>query len=479
MIWNDLAGHVWRAVLGASGLTYKQGLSDTTCKIRVEGQKFRTRVAKRTSTPVWGEEFTFFITQPAGAVAVQVHQKEMIGRTLLGELVVPIQNCINGVDEYADKWFDLQLPTNLSGAQRLTEPKVRLGFAYTKGGKPTISLRDFEILAVVGRGAFGKVYQVRKKDSGKIYAMKTMVKQDIVDKGIMEYSRAELKVLQQVRHPFMNGLIFSFHSEDKVFLVTEYLSGGDLFFHLNEQGRFSQEQTTFYMAELVLAFEHLHGLNIVYRDLKPENILLDRKGHVCLTDFGFAKKDISSDSTTYTICGTPDYMAPEMLLKKGYTLAVDWWCLGVLCYEMLTGEHPFTGNTNQEMYRKIVSQDPAFPAYLSAEALDLVRGLMRRDPDTRLGTHGGAAEVKAHPFFASIDWEKLYNRLLKPPFRPKVKGDEDVANMDPLCLRERPSELGTELTRGDLEELEGDGFEGFEYVDNDWLRNELMDKLMK
>ncbi len=387
--------------------------------------------------------------------------------------MIPIQNIVNGEDDYEDKWFDMVKPTNAttnSSLAKITEPKVRLGFTYREGSRPTISIKDFEILAVIGRGAFGKVFQVRKKDSGKIYAMKTMRKRDIIEKGIVDYSRAELKVLQSARHPFLNGLIFSFHNEDKVFLVTEYLNGGDLFFHLNEQGRFSDEQTRFYTAELILALEYLHQQNIVYRDLKPENILLSRKGHVVLTDFGFAKRGVATGAETYTICGTPDYMAPEMLLRQGYSLAVDWWCLGVLVYEMLTGEHPFTGATNQEMYRKIVTIDPVWPRYLSPEGLDLVKKLMCRDPAQRLGANG-AAEVKAHPFFKDVDWERLFNRQVKPPFKPRVKSDKDVANMDPLMASE-----ATDLTPPEenaIGKSAEDHFEGFEFVDPEYVRTDI------
>eukprot|EP00163_Fabomonas_tropica_P010338 TRINITY_DN2044_c1_g1_i2.p1 TRINITY_DN2044_c1_g1~~TRINITY_DN2044_c1_g1_i2.p1 ORF type:complete len:272 (-),score=64.33 TRINITY_DN2044_c1_g1_i2:108-923(-) len=267
--------------------------------------------------------------------------------------------------------------------------------------------------------------QVKLKSSGQVYAMKLMKKRHILEKGIVKYSFIERNTLQKMQHPFLNQLVYSFQTDEHVVLVTNYLNGGDLFFHLNQQGVFSEETARFYAAELVLAFEYLHDRTIVYRDLKPENVLLDKKGHVCLTDFGFCKEEVVSDSATMTICGTPNYMAPEMLLKKGYGNAIDWWSLGVLIYEMLTGGHPFAADNHMKTYQLIVKEEPFIPPYLSKNIQDLLSKLLTKDPTQRLG-YNGADEIKSHPWFSGLKWDAIFNKQIKPPLNPKVKGDQDT-----------------------------------------------------
>ena len=221
--------------------------------------------------------------------------------------------------------------------------------------------------------------------------------------------------------PFIVGLKFSFQTPTDLYLVTDYMSGGELFWHLQKEGRFDEKRAKFYIAELILALQHLHMHDIVYRDLKPENILLDANGHIALCDFGLCKLDMKDEDRTNTFCGTPEYLAPELLLGQGYTKTVDWWTLGVLLYEMLTGLPPFYDENTNEMYRKILSEPLHFPGpeIVPPAAKDLLTKLLNRKPEQRLGANG-ASEIKAHPFFHSIAWRKLLQRKYEPTFKPNV-----------------------------------------------------------
>ena len=224
---------------------------------------------------------------------------------------------------------------------------------------------DFDFLKLIGRGTFGRVFQVRKKDTRRIYAMKVLSKKEIVAKKEVAHTIGERKILQRsLECPFLVGLKFSFQTEKELFFVTDYKCGGELFWHLQKEGRFNEDRARFYIAELILALEHLHKYDIVYRDLKPENILLDATGHVALCDFGLSKPDLTNDQLTNTFCGTTEYLAPEVLLdEKGYGKHVDFWSLGVLLFEMCCGWSPFYAEQTQEMYRLICYGKIRFPKH--------------------------------------------------------------------------------------------------------------------
>lgn len=309
------------------------------------------------------------------------------------------------------EWLEVQYGTG----------KMKIGVQYVENRSRSLKIEDFDLLKVVGKGSFGKVMQVRKKDTQRIYALKTIRKAHIISRSEVQHTLAERSVLAQINNPFIVPLKFTFQSPEKLYFVLAFVNGGELFHHLQKEQRFDINRSRFYTAELLCALECLHGFNVIYRDLKPENILLDYSGHIALCDFGLCKLDMKDEDRTNTFCGTPEYLAPELLLGQGYTKTVDWWTLGVLLYEMLTGLPPFYDENTNEMYRKILSEPLHFPGpeIVPPAAKDLLTKLLNRKPEQRLGANG-AAEIKAHPFFHSIDWRKLLQRKYEPTFKPNV-----------------------------------------------------------
>jgi len=271
--------------------------------------------------------------------------------------------------------------------------------------------------------------QVRKKDTGEIFAMKALNKDLIEKENLIEHTMAEKSILQRIQHPFIVGLHYAFQTSNKLYLILDFLSGGELFYHLQAEGKFDEARTRFYISEIALAIGYVHSMNIIYRDLKPENIVLDRYGHVCLTDFGLAKVNVSAN-TAQTFCGTPEYLAPEFLIGGGHGKAVDWWSLGILLYEMLGGLPPFYSENVNEMYELILQKPLEFTEEFSPNARDLVSKLLDRNPETRLQD---IEKFKAHPFFAGLDWAKVYNREITPAFIP----DSTKTNFDKEFTNER------------------------------------------
>lgn len=294
----------------------------------------------------------------------------------------------------------------------------------------SIGIDDFEVLKVVGQGAFGKVYQVRKKGTSEIFAMKVMRKDKIVEKNHAEYMKAERDILTKVDHPFIVQLKYSFQTKYRLYLVLDFINGGHLFFQLYNQGLFREDLARIYAAEIISALSHLHANGIMHRDLKPENILVDADGHVMLTDFGLAK-EFDENTRSNSIIGTVEYMAPEIILGKGHDKAADWWSVGILLYEMLTGKPPFIGGGRDKIQQKIVKDKMKLPAFLTSDAHALLKGLLQKDPSKRLGSGPiGSDEIKRHKWFKPISWKKLDAREIIPSFRPDVEGTHCIANFD-------------------------------------------------
>jgi serine/threonine protein kinase len=283
-----------------------------------------------------------------------------------------------------------------------------------------VKMEDFELLKVLGRGSFGKVMQVKKKSDGKVYAMKILKKRAIIARNQVEHTKAERKILQALQHPFLMTLRYAFQSKEKLYFVLDYYQGGELFFHLKNNRRFPEDVARIYVGEIALALGHLHSLNVIYRDLKPENILLDDNGHVCLTDFGLSK-DVNPEEKAHTFCGTPEYLAPEIVTGAGHDKAVDWWSLGILLYELTVGIPPFYSQNVNEMYNKIQHGVLRFPPFLSDNCKSLIVALLNRDPKKRCGSKDDVDDIKTHPFFKDISFEKMMKKQIDVPYKPKVK----------------------------------------------------------
>jgi len=294
------------------------------------------------------------------------------------------------------------------------------------------TLDSFKMIKVVGKGSFGKVFLVREKRTSEMFALKVLKKDNIIRRNQVEHTRTERSVLGYVKHPFIVGLKMAFQSRDKLYFVLDYCAGGELFFHLGKVGKFAEARACFYAAEITLAIDYVHNLDIVYRDLKPENVLLDSRGHVRLTDFGLSKEGISNSSSGATsFCGTPEYLAPEILNRQGHGRAVDWWSLGALLYEMLTGLPPFYSRDREKLFEKIRHGTLDYPDYLSPRAKQLLRGLLTKDPQRRLGSGPhDADDIKAQDFFAELRWEKLMTGAVAPPWDPQIKGSLDMSQFD-------------------------------------------------
>jgi serine/threonine protein kinase len=305
--------------------------------------------------------------------------------------------------------------------------------------KVKVTYNDFKPLKLLGRGSFGEVLLVRLKATNKIYAMKILEKKLLKIKKQQNHTKTERDLMVRINCPFIVNLKSAFQDETNLYLVSEFMQGGDMFFHLHDGGivTFSTEKTRFYIIELILALEFLHKNNMVYRDLKPENILLDAKGHVKITDFGLSKILEDEDDKAYTICGTPQYLAPEVLLRQGYDKMIDWWSLGCIMYEMLTGRLPFAIKRGVKMSMKIYEKKVLFPCNINSEAKDLIEKLLVINPKERLGEgNEDKDDIKDHPFFQGVDWDSAYEKKLKPPFIPRLKNDTDLRYFDNLFTDE-------------------------------------------
>ncbi|DAZ94307.1 TPA: hypothetical protein N0F65_012076 [Lagenidium giganteum] len=336
-----------------------------------------------------------------------------------------------------------------------------------RGPQAKVTVEDFDLLKVLGKGSFGKVMMVRKKDSGKIYALKTLRKAALIKRNQLLHTKTERNILQNIKHPYLTSLQYAFQTPDKLYLVMDYCGGGELFFWLKKDRRFSQQKARLFAAEIILALQALHTHDIIYRDLKPENILLDLEGHIRLTDFGLSKEAVSGAGAaggTKTFCGTPEYLAPEILENKGHGKAVDWWSLGTLIYEMLTGLPPFYDQNMQRMYDKILNAPLRFPSFMSAEAKDLLTGLLTRKVSDRLGSGPtDAEEIKAHAFFKGMDWEAIYRKEVVPEFKPPNRlGSIDTSNFDIEFTAEKPVDSVVTTTMSETQRNKAQ-FPGFTY----------------
>ncbi|KAL2312224.1 Serine/threonine-protein kinase psk1 [Schizosaccharomyces pombe] len=341
------------------------------------------------------------------------------------------------------------------------------GDNYVPSGK--MRPADFQPLTVLGRGSYGKVLLVKQKNTGRLFAQKQLKKASIVlrAKGL-EQTKNERQILEEVRHPFICRLYYAFQDHDRLYLILQYAPGGELFSHLAEQRMLPEDVVAFYTAELTLALIHLHKLGIVYRDLKPENCLLDAEGHILLTDFGLSKvAENGADCRSFV--GTEEYCAPEILLEQPYDHAVDWWSMGILIFDLLTGSPPFTANNHKRIMEKITRAKPNIPFYVTSDARDIINKFLKKNPKQRLGADGpekGYDAIKKHRIYRRIDWNKLEKRMLPPPIVPCITNPEAAENFSveftklPLSTTPILHEEFGNLTIGS----HSSAFQGFTYV---------------
>ena len=311
----------------------------------------------------------------------------------------------------------------------------------SKKKKMKIKVKDYEKLKTVGLGSYGRVRLCKQKKTGNVYVMKILKKNDIIKQKQVDHVYSEFNILSGLKHPFIVQLIgYNFEDPKYIYFIMEYIQGGELFSLLRSKGSFPVSQTKFYIAHIITIFEYLHSKNIVYRDLKPENILINKNGYLKLTDFGFAK--ILENEKTYTLCGTPEYLAPEIILNKGHGKAVDWWTLGILLYEMLVGIDPFSDDDPMKTYQKILKGKINFPKTINKDAKSLIKHLLTQDTTKRFGClKNGVKDILNHRFFEGFDWKNFVYLSMPAPYKPEIKSDDDTSNFEkyPESDTESPS----------------------------------------
>jgi len=346
-----------------------------------------------------------------------------------------MSSAASDVDAKELETYQIDLEHDFISADASAKPQATFpveGGLRTESVLRKMTAEDFEPLKCLGKGAFGTVHLVKQRASGRLFAQKQFRKASLtVHKRLIEQTRTERSILESVnRHPFVVKLFYAFQDHERLYLILEYAQGGELFTHLAMERMFSEEVASFYMAEMVLALEHLHrNVRVVYRDLKPENCLLDSDGHLLLTDFGLSKVALEEDSCS-SFLGTVEYMAPEVVQATAYGFAVDWWSLGAIGFDLLTGSPPFGGNNNAKIQQNILKQKLQLPYFLGPDSKDLLTRLLRKEPNKRLGANmpKDLDTIKKHRFFRRIDWKKLAKRELEPPIRPLITDPELAEN---------------------------------------------------